>query len=175
MCRPYLKSKSGFTLIELLIVIALLGALAIGLIGALDPLEQFKKGEDAVMQDVVSQYWGASIRYRAATKAWPWDATAHQSFTLNDFVATDPAGGITQKLIDGGELKKAFRTNYDSGKLSNVILTYEKATDSVSLCFMPNSKSIRTSKDTLYTSSGVLLSGCPVGGSSTDCHWCVRQ
>ena len=40
------RLQKGFTLIELLIVIALLGALAVGLIGALDPFEQLKKGTD---------------------------------------------------------------------------------------------------------------------------------
>ncbi|MFH0773343.1 MAG: prepilin-type N-terminal cleavage/methylation domain-containing protein, partial [bacterium] len=38
------KITRGFTLIELLIVIALLGALAVALLAALDPLEQIKKG-----------------------------------------------------------------------------------------------------------------------------------
>ena len=41
-----LSLSKGFTLIELLIVIELLGALAAGLLAAIDPFEQLKKGVD---------------------------------------------------------------------------------------------------------------------------------
>ena len=40
-----MKKSLGFTLIELLIVIALLGALAVGLLATIDPFEQLKKAE----------------------------------------------------------------------------------------------------------------------------------
>ena len=41
--RNYFVQNKGFTLIELLIVIALLGALAVGLLATIDPFEQLKK------------------------------------------------------------------------------------------------------------------------------------
>ena len=59
------KFKSGFTLIELLIVIALLGALAVGLLAALDPFEQLKKGTDTGVRNMVSEIHGSAIRYYA--------------------------------------------------------------------------------------------------------------
>ena len=49
-----MNKNKGFTLIELLIVIALLGALAVGLIGAIDPFEQLKKGADTGVRDLVN-------------------------------------------------------------------------------------------------------------------------
>jgi len=57
--------KKAFTLIELLIVIALLGALAVGLLAALDPFEQLKKGTDTGVRNTVSEVHGAIIRYYA--------------------------------------------------------------------------------------------------------------
>ncbi|HEX7542609.1 MAG TPA: prepilin-type N-terminal cleavage/methylation domain-containing protein, partial [Patescibacteria group bacterium] len=69
--------NKGFTLIELLIVIALLGALAVGLLAALDPFEQLKKGTDTSVRNTVSEYQGAVIRYYAIKNQMPWchDAT----------------------------------------------------------------------------------------------------
>ena len=56
-----MKNK-GFTLIELLIVIALLGALAVGLLAAVDPFEQLKKGSDTATRNTVITIINAVIR-----------------------------------------------------------------------------------------------------------------
>ena len=50
------QSFKGFTLIELLIVIALLGALAVGLLATIDPFEQLKKGRDTSKKNTVSEF-----------------------------------------------------------------------------------------------------------------------
>ena len=41
--------KKAFTLVELLIVIAIIGILAIGILIALDPVEQTRKASDAIV------------------------------------------------------------------------------------------------------------------------------
>ena len=53
----------GFTLIELLIVIALLGALAVGLLATIDPFEQLKKGRDTSLRNTVAEFYNANLRY----------------------------------------------------------------------------------------------------------------
>ena len=42
--------KKAFTLIELLIVIAILGILAVGILIALDPIEQTRRATDSTIQ-----------------------------------------------------------------------------------------------------------------------------
>ncbi|MEK7634177.1 MAG: prepilin-type N-terminal cleavage/methylation domain-containing protein, partial [Patescibacteria group bacterium] len=66
------KFYAGFTLIELLIVIALLGALAVGLLAALDPFEQLKKGTDTGVRNTVSEVHGSIIRFYAIKNYMPW-------------------------------------------------------------------------------------------------------
>src|SRR3989339_155227 len=71
-----LNLSKGFTLIELLIVIALLGALAVGLLAALDPFEQLKKGTDTGVRNTAGEFQGASIRYYAIKNYMPWCSDA---------------------------------------------------------------------------------------------------
>ena len=111
------NTKFGFTLIELLIVIALLGALAVGLLAALDPFEQFKKGDDTGVRNTVSEIQGAIIRYYSVKNQMPWGTA--------DLVMTDASSGFSstiniQNVIDAGELKKDFST-LAGNKLANKI------------------------------------------------------
>ena len=57
-----MKEQKGFTLIELLIVIALLGALTIGLLATINPFEQLKKGRDTSNQNTATEFYNASLR-----------------------------------------------------------------------------------------------------------------
>ncbi len=59
------KGKKGFTLIELLVVIGILGILAVGLLAAIDPFEQLKKGRDTNLRNVTVEYVNACTRYYA--------------------------------------------------------------------------------------------------------------
>jgi len=66
------KGKKGFTLIELLVVIGILGILAIGILAAIDPFEQLKKGRDTNLRNVTVEYVNACTRYYATHGVLPW-------------------------------------------------------------------------------------------------------
>lgn len=173
----------GFTLIELLIVIALLGALAIGLIGAIDPFEQLKKGTDTGVRNTVSEVQSAVIRYYALKGRMPWCAagvvcnTFPASSTLTEMNAvaapgSDTVGGSLQNIITTGELKSNFPTA-QSGSMDKVFVTGTDA--DVSVCFSPVSKSFSADDNTKYQKDGTILagSGCPTKVIGA-CYWCVQ-
>src|SRR5512135_3314648 len=114
-----MKMKSrGFTLIELLIVIALLGALAVGLIGAIDPFEQLKKGADTGVRDLVNQVQTAVIRYYSVKNQMPWAGLADPNKTILSAAPMDTA--ITN-MASAGELRSDF-TTIQAGSLSKVFV-----------------------------------------------------
>jgi prepilin-type N-terminal cleavage/methylation domain-containing protein len=158
------KFTKGFTLIELLIVIALLGALAVGLLAALDPFEQLKKGTDTGVRNTVAELHGSAIRYYAIKNTMPW------GFANISGTAYARSADIAS-IVDTGELKSDFSTLAGDGTLSQIIMV---GTDqSLTVCFQPKSKSFRSDNNTKYNSSGVEAAGCP-SGSSTSCYWCVK-
>lgn len=171
--------KKGFTLIELLIVIALLGALAIGLIGALDPFEQLKKGTDTGVRNTVSELHSAIIRYYALKGSMPWCADG-------DNLCTDPSGILTAgpsgniindstmaqvltNIMNTGELKSNFMT-VQSSQLGKISVTGND--QNVAVCFKPESKSFRADNNTKYDIYGYTSTeDCD---TSTNCYWCVQ-
>ena len=158
--------KSGFTLVELLIVIALLGALAVGLLAALDPFEQLKKGTDTGTRNTVSEIHGSVIRYYAIKDEMPWEEVGTYSGTAEDAV------DYISMIVETGELKSDF-SSLAGGKLENINIIGNE--ESVTVCFQPGSKSFRSDKNTKFDSSGVEVTdgSCP-SGSSTSCYWCVK-
>jgi len=165
----------GFTLVELLIVIALLGALAIGLIGALDPFEQLKKGTDTGTRDLVNQVQTAVLRYYATTSRMPWATTA--AFSAADLTSANLTEGLTN-MVSAGELKSNFNEIYN-GQLGKVFVTYDPGgvgSVTVKVCYKPESKSFQVEKNTKYDISGVeLTSGCKThSASGSSCYWCVQ-
>ncbi|MBI3343023.1 prepilin-type N-terminal cleavage/methylation domain-containing protein, partial [Candidatus Gottesmanbacteria bacterium] len=106
------KSGAGFTLIELLIVIALLGALAVGLLATIDPFEQLKKGRDTSLRNTTAEFYNANLRYFSTKGQFPWatDVT-YDSATIGS--QTD----VLTELINVGELKSKF---YDLAGSSNL-------------------------------------------------------
>ncbi len=171
--------RQGFTLIELLIVIALLGALAVGLIGALDPFEQLKKGTDTGTRDLVNQVQTAVIRYFSIKNNMPW---------CDDLGAcTDPASGNLlnaavdaglDRMIAAGELKIDFKT-IQKGKLDEVFVTSSSVVNTVAACYLPTSKSFKADPNTKFEVSGVLHvpdTECEghTAGATYDCYWCIQ-
>jgi len=169
-----LSVSKGFTLVELLIVIALLGALAIGLIGALDPFEQLKKGTDTGTRNSVSEIHSAIIRYYALKGYMPWcsDAlscpgTTHPSSTA---LSVAPMSGALAEIVTTGELKSNF-TTINEAELGKVFITAD-ATD-ITACYQPTSKSFLSDANTKYMQNGIEDT---VTCNTTDhkCYWCVK-
>jgi len=168
--------QRGFTLVELLIVIALLGALAIGLIGALDPFEQLKKGTDTGTRNTVSEVQGAIVRYFALKGYMPWcdDSTCATAQPLSE-----PLNGTTtmetaiSKIVNSGELKTDF-TAIQSGQLDKVFVTGTPLTAIV--CYQPTAKSFQSDVNTKYKKDGTLEDPdtCKSDDGTASCYWCVQ-
>ncbi|HUV47191.1 MAG TPA: prepilin-type N-terminal cleavage/methylation domain-containing protein [Candidatus Bathyarchaeia archaeon] len=165
--------KFGFTLIELLIVIAILGILAIGLMAALDPLEQLKRGRDTSTRNSVEEFYNAALRYYSIKEEFPWGASSEIALALS--AAT---GTYIQSLIDAGELKPRFAD--DVNKLGRIFLTSTHADflgmrDDISVCFVPESKATRADANTKFNNLGITADNCPTTDfTSNTCYWCVR-
>ena len=61
--------QKGFTLVELLIVIAIIGILVVGILVALDPVEQTRKASDSNTLRTANEVKGATNRYYVARKS----------------------------------------------------------------------------------------------------------
>lgn len=160
-----MKSK-GFTLIELLIVIALLGALAVGLLATIDPFEQLKKGNDTSTRNTVSEFYNAAIRYYAINHQFPWGTEAMGPSSLYDISVHLDA------LASAGELKAKFIDLATTSQLARISV-YSPTSDQLAVCFRPESKSMRRDPAVLYDGKGSALSGCPTS-ASVECYWCVQ-
>jgi prepilin-type N-terminal cleavage/methylation domain-containing protein len=159
--------ERGFTLIELLIVIALLGALAIGLLAAIDPFEQLKKGRDTGIRNSVEEFYNSSLRYYSLKSAFPWAGTALDGTSL----ASPEGTASILAIVDAGELKTQFLELVGTANLNRMFLS-SNGTDNEIVCFQPESKSFRSDNNTKYDSSGNTIANCP-NGTSTLCHWCI--
>jgi len=177
------KFKKGFTLIELLIVIALLGALAVGLLAALDPFEQLKKGTDTGVRNTVSEVQGGAVRFYALKNNMPWcsatDSTAcsdpvSSTLTiLNGGTSTTTPYAAIDQMSASGELKSNFVTLAGS-QMNLVYVTGTNDPAEIIVCFKPNSKAFQADRNTKYTIVGVEDTGCKSQGSTKDCYWCVQ-
>lgn len=168
------KFQLGFTLIELLIVIALLGALAVGLLAALDPFEQLKKGTDTGVRNTVSEVHGSVIRYYAIKNYMPWCTDA-------DTCGVEPASSklstldtMIASIVTTGELKTDFSALAGPGTLAKIYVTGSNATATISVCYSPTAKSFANDPNTKYSNDGVEQVGCPSGDPADSCYWCVK-
>lgn len=175
-------NKKGFTLIELLIVISLLGTLAVALLAAIDPFEQFKKGTDTGVRNTAQEFHNASIRYYAQRSGWPVQWSIAPSLQQNIVLGTPAI--ITSHLaplITAGELKINFAdlAGDQLNKINVAVLDSR-----IMVCYKPESKSFQASdKNTKFTATTFDVSGNPVSditnscktnGGATDCFWCVQ-
>jgi len=160
--------QKGFTLIELLIVIALLGALAVGMIATIDPFEQLKKGQDTAARNMVSELYNSFIRYYGVHTAFPWGTE-----TWSNYITLGAAANYVSTVATAGELKTTFM-EAATGYTSRIFITADSE-ESLSVCFTPQSKSFQTDPLTQYTKSGVVTTGCSsMTGGSAQCSWCVK-
>ena len=168
------KFNKGFTLIELLIVIALLGALAVGLLAALDPFEQLKKGTDTGTRNTVSEFQGATIRYYAIKNYMPWCSGSSDNCADPTSTELSSLSSSISNIISTGELKVDFSA-LAGGQLDSIFVTGTNDPPEVAVCFKPTSKSFASNPNTKFTKAGVDGSPtCPTGNPSDECYWCVK-
>ena len=165
--------KKGFTLIELLIVIALLGALAVGLLAALDPFEQLKKGTDTGVRNTAGEFQGASIRYYAIKNYMPWCSGAQTCTDPSSTALADLETTAIADIVTTGELKTDF-VELAGGQLENIYVTGTNDPPTVAVCYKPTSKSFASNPNTKYAISGTLATGCPTGDPADDCYYCIK-
>lgn len=169
--------NGGFTLIELLIVIALLGALAVGLLATVDPFEQLKKGTDTSRRNTTSEVYNSMIRYYSVKNSMPWTTDITAMSASNDAM-TAASTGYLNKVIDAGELKPDFVALAGSGNLDKIFLTSTADANgtrqNVSSCFLPESKSFAAEANSKYGANGEVSSGCKATGGATSCYWCIK-
>lgn len=162
--------KRAFTLIELLIVIALLGALAVGLLAAVDPFEQLKKGRDTSTRNTAAEFFNSTIRYYANRAAFPGTLAAGGASAQ----ALSQYSSEISELAVAGELKSDFYNLAGAGNLARIYVT-TPSTESIVVCFNPESKAFRNDQNTRYDSVGnqQATDVCP-NATSTSCFVCFR-
>ena len=165
-------SARGFTLIELLIVIALLGALAVGLLATIDPFEQLKKGRDTSLRNTVSEFYNANLRYYSTKGYFPWG----QGNVTEGRAWSGFATSITE-LMNVGELKARFPDLAGTGNLYKIYVN-STSDEHLSVCFQPESKGFQEDANTIYLSdgntSGVACKSQTSGTAGNDCYFCIQ-
>lgn len=181
--------NAGFTLVELLVVIGVLGLLAAGLLAAVDPFEQLKKGRDSNARNVVVELHNSMIRYYATHGELPWcggvtpcQLNGGASTPLSDAALTTSLDAI----VADGELKGAdgadFLNNVGAANAAKITVT---STDdvSVAVCFAPESKSLYMDQATKFGNDGVAINGvgeaCEQSAKDVTtgigtCYWCAK-
>ena len=92
MSHIKLMFKKGFTLVELLIVIGLLGAIALIVIAAINPIEQANRARDARFKSDGAQIVSAEERYFTGHSSFPWVDISGSTLDINDEFPFTSAG-----------------------------------------------------------------------------------
>ena len=163
--------KKGFTLIELLVVIGIIGILAAGILAAIDPLEQLKKGRDSTKRSVCIETFNALTRYYANKGKFPWGrGSSYGPSSLGSSTA------VISTLMTIGELKTEFMQGLAAGA-DTMISIYGATTDTIMVCFNPESKGISDDPSTIFTSNqgGTSAVCAPTASKVTaTCYWCAK-
>lgn len=150
----------GFTLVELLIVIGLLGAIALIVIAAINPIEQANRARDARYQADAGQMLSAIERYYAAHSKFPWEGCAASGCTTSSAAQFGFLAGGSQAvglcgascnesgvLISNDELKTEFLgRDWVEATLADKQIFFGKAqgsSASVYGCYIPQAKSTK--------------------------------
>ena len=171
------KLRGGFTLIELLIVIALLGALAVGLLATIDPFEQLKKGRDTSLRNTTSEFYNANLRYYATKGQFPWATIAGTTSTSFTATKLNTMGNMVTELVTVGELKERFMELAGTSNLVKILVTSTDP-EQIAVCYMPESKAFQEDNATIYTTDGqtstTVCKSQTSGTAGTDCYFCVQ-
>jgi len=165
------RESKGFTLIELLIVIALLGALAAGLLAAIDPFEQLKKGSDTSIRGQAESFYNASIAYYAQRNSLPSSITV-QADGWSAALTSAVGSAAISELAGAGELKSDFYILAGVTKLAQIVVS-KPTNEKIVVCYQPQSKAFRNDQYTKYNSTGLTAAACPSGTSSL-CFQCFQ-
>ena len=140
------KKISGFTLIELIIGITILSLLAVALLAALDPVEQFNKARDTTTRNTAMEIHNAVLRYSAARDQYP-----NIVATVTGFITVNPT--LVSELVQAGELKTNFETAAGGASALNEIRMFNigdptggSGTGIIYTCFKPRSKQFKLQK-----------------------------
>lgn len=170
-----LKNSLGFTLVELLIVIALLGAIALIVIAAINPIEQANRARDTRFKADGAQLISAIDRYFASIQEFPWvtSGVAADNDASYGFISAGDEGiglcgvdcNTEGTLIINDELKPEFKnrdfidahSGTDNSK--KLFMGKESGTsESVYACFIPAAKATRqkaVAESKVYTISAL--------------------
>ncbi|MBP6993744.1 prepilin-type N-terminal cleavage/methylation domain-containing protein [Candidatus Woesebacteria bacterium] len=141
--------KKGFTLIELIIGITILALLAVGLLAALDPAEQFAKARDTSTRNTLLEIYGALQRYEAAQENYPTAVSelvaGTGTYASNGTAVGSGASNMAQAVTDliaSGELKQNFKSA--AGTALDRIYIYKDATyQKLMVCYKPTARSFK--------------------------------
>ncbi len=165
-------NRKGFTLIELLVVIGVLGILAAGLLAAIDPLEQLKKGRDQQKRSISVELTNAMQRYYAVFGTMPYG----NSQTIGGLAGFQSSIDL---LTGAGELKSTFMGGLPAGATTGtngITIVGGANSAGVSVCFDPESKSISRDPTTTFDSLAAFPPNQVVnqGTSDTGFYFCTR-
>lgn len=158
-------NKKGFTLIELLIVIGILGILAAGLLAAIDPLDQLRRGRDSTRRTIAVEFTNAMNRFYAQTGVWPWGTTADTAYT------NITAGATLAALTAANELKSSFA----AGIPANSTIIFAVSNGAVYTCFQQEGRAPNAAD--VYVATGpppTTGAACSGASGGTACYFCAR-